>query len=103
MLERRFKRLSHFSLSSMLPPLKVLAFKSWHLLILALATNFFFIFLPTFHILDWSLMLSFSFFMYALTCRCQSVVRELTVTFLDSGEVSNDFNFSQNFLLEQHK
>ena len=48
-------------------------------------------------------MLGFSFFMYALTCRCQSVVRELTVTFLDPGEVSNDFNFSQNFLLEQHK
>ena len=48
-------------------------------------------------------MLGFSFFMYALNCWCGSVVRELTVTFFDSDEVSNDFSFLQNFLLEQHK
>ena len=36
-------------------------------------------------------MLRFSFFKYALTCRCRSVVKELIVTFLDSSEVSNNF------------
>ena len=48
-------------------------------------------FSPMCHKPNWWLMLGFSFFKYALTCRCRSVVKELIVTFLGSSEVSNDF------------
>ena len=48
-------------------------------------------FSPMCHKPNWWLMLGFSFFKYALTCRCRSVVKELIVTVLGSSEVSNDF------------
>ena len=45
-------------------------------------------------------MLGFSFSMDALTCQCRSVVKESTVTFLNSNKVSNNFRPANSIFVE---